>query len=269
MRRILPTVIILILTISEVEAATIYVPDNYNTIQKAVEEARADDTIIVREGSYKENIVIKKPITIRSQKGPEFTLIEAREPGKPVISIIGADNVTLSGFTVTGSSVSGIHLEKSNNGEIEKNISTHNRVGIYLYLAMNNVLTENEVTSNDQTGIYLVSSNNNTLIKNMADSNTEKGIFLNSSNRNKLMYNSASFNRWNGITLWSSNNNRLEGNEVLRNTYSIVESASLNNVLVDNYTWTNFFIILPILLVYVGVLFYLIQKRIFRLIYSG
>lgn len=35
---------------------TIYVPDNYTTIQAAVNNATAGDTIIVRDGTYSENV---------------------------------------------------------------------------------------------------------------------------------------------------------------------------------------------------------------------
>ena len=49
----------------------IYVPDDYSTIQKAVNHAQPGDTIIVRDGTYVENVVINKPyLTIKSEKWP-------------------------------------------------------------------------------------------------------------------------------------------------------------------------------------------------------
>jgi len=41
-------------------AATIYVPDDYPTIQAAVDAANPGDTIIVSPGIYTEQIIIKK-----------------------------------------------------------------------------------------------------------------------------------------------------------------------------------------------------------------
>ena len=42
------------------EAKTIYVPDDYEKIQWAVDNASAGDTIIVRDGTYYENVIICK-----------------------------------------------------------------------------------------------------------------------------------------------------------------------------------------------------------------
>ena len=250
------------------EAATIYVRDNYKTIQEAVDHALPGDTIIVKDGEYRENIVISKPLTLKSDKGPDATVVRASHPAEPVFYVSDVSNAAIIGFTAAGSAVAGIYLNKAGNIEIRDNNTPNNRNGIFLYSSTNNVLTNNSSNSNDLTGIYLELSHNNTLEKNTANLNNEKGVFLNLSNGNKLLNNIANRNEWNGITLWASNNNRVEGNEILRNTYGIVESGSSNNTLNGNYTWTNFYIILPIILIYVGVLLYWIQRRIFRLIYS-
>jgi len=42
------------------EAKTIYVPDDYARIQWAVDSASIGDTIIVRDGTYYENVVVTK-----------------------------------------------------------------------------------------------------------------------------------------------------------------------------------------------------------------
>ena len=47
-------------------AKTIYVPDDYAKIQWAVDAASAGDTIIVRPGTYNENVDVDKPLEIRS-----------------------------------------------------------------------------------------------------------------------------------------------------------------------------------------------------------
>src|SRR3990172_2518494 len=221
------------------EAATIYVRDNYNTIQDAIDSALAGDTVIVREGEYPENIKVTKPLTIKSEKGPDKTIVKAAKSGEPVFYI----------------------------SEMKNNKTPQNRNGIFLYSSNDNILTNNISNANDLTGIYLESSHNNTLKKNEANSNKEKGIFLNASNNNNLTHNIANRNEWNGITLWVSNNNRVEKNEVMRNTYSIIVSGSIGNIVNDNYTWTNLYIILPIILIYIGIILFFIQRKIFSLIY--
>ena len=49
--------------------ATIHVPDDYETVQAAVEAASLGDTIIVSDGMYPENIEVNKSLTIRSENG--------------------------------------------------------------------------------------------------------------------------------------------------------------------------------------------------------
>ena len=50
-------------------STTIYVPDDYPKIQWAVDNASAGDTIIVRDGTYTENIAVTKSLTIKSSSG--------------------------------------------------------------------------------------------------------------------------------------------------------------------------------------------------------
>ncbi len=57
-------VLILMLIICTASAKTIYVPDDYSTIQQAVNAAKDGDTIVVRDGVYVENVVVDKPLFI-------------------------------------------------------------------------------------------------------------------------------------------------------------------------------------------------------------
>jgi PKD repeat protein len=90
-------------TIKEpIKEPAFYVPDDYSTIQAAVDAASAGDTIIVREGTYYEKVVVDKSLTIKSSSGsPEYTIVDAVDPYADVFSVT-ADHVNISGFTVTG-----------------------------------------------------------------------------------------------------------------------------------------------------------------------
>ena len=87
-------------------ATTIYVPDDYPTIQQAIDAASKGDTIFVRSGTYIENIVIgayKEEIKLIGED-KETTIIDGNDPAreKAVItlcSIFGGYN-TISGFTI-------------------------------------------------------------------------------------------------------------------------------------------------------------------------
>jgi hypothetical protein len=54
----------------------VYVPDDYPTIQAAVDAVNAGDTIIVRDGTYTENVNVNKPhLTIQSENGADSTVL--------------------------------------------------------------------------------------------------------------------------------------------------------------------------------------------------
>ncbi|RLG38033.1 hypothetical protein DRN79_02230 [Methanosarcinales archaeon] len=58
------------------QAAVIYVPDDYPTIQQAVEAALPGDTIIVRDGIYVDKVtVFTTNLTIKSENGPNTCII--------------------------------------------------------------------------------------------------------------------------------------------------------------------------------------------------
>lgn len=87
---------------------TIYVPDNYPTIQVAINNSSNGDTVIVKSGTYVENINYQgKAITVMSLNGPATTIIDGGNPAIPQYGSVvtfnqgeGHDSV-LDGFTLT------------------------------------------------------------------------------------------------------------------------------------------------------------------------
>lgn len=249
-------------------AATIYVPDNFKTINEAVKNADPKDTIIVRDGIYTENVVITKSLTVKSNKGADASIVHALIKSEPVFKISNVNEAAIIGFTATGSELAGIYLYNSNNGKLLDNKIKDNGSGIFLYSSDNNTVANNIADSNEQYGIYLESSNGNTIEKNSVHSNRDRGIFLNSSSNNNMTNNSVNLNAWDGVFLWASHNNILKDNKIFRNRYGIVLSDSNNNTLTDNSTWSNIYIILPVVLIYIGIIVYLIQKNLLRFLYK-
>ncbi len=57
--------------------STWYVPDNFATIQQAIDASQDGDTVIVRDGIYQENLNFRgRGITLRSENGAATTVIE-------------------------------------------------------------------------------------------------------------------------------------------------------------------------------------------------
>jgi hypothetical protein len=84
-------------------SATIYVPDDYPTIQDAINASINGDTVIVRPGTYVENIdFMGKATLVSSEKGPSVTIIDGDNKERVVNfnSLEGQDSI-LDGFTIT------------------------------------------------------------------------------------------------------------------------------------------------------------------------
>lgn len=84
----------------------IYVPDDYATIQAAIDAAIAGDTIVVRDGIYtgpgNHNLDFHgKAITLRSENGPQFTIIDC-DNSNPAVKFqsMELEGSVFEGFTI-------------------------------------------------------------------------------------------------------------------------------------------------------------------------
>jgi hypothetical protein len=108
---------------------TIHVPADQPTIQAAIDAAANGDTVLVSDGTYKENINFKgKAITVTSVNGPATATID----GGGVDSVVtfntgeGAGSV-LNGFTITnGNGFEGGGIFVSSSSTITNNVITAN-----------------------------------------------------------------------------------------------------------------------------------------------
>jgi hypothetical protein len=78
------------------------VPENFSTIQAAINAAVTGDTVRVAPGKYIENINFQgKAITVLSDAGPDFTIIDGNLANSVVVFITGeGPNSILDGFTI-------------------------------------------------------------------------------------------------------------------------------------------------------------------------
>jgi len=189
-------------------AGTLYVDDDYNNstsgwgvdhfaaIEAAVDAASPGDTILVAAGIYTENVEVDKSVTIQSQDGASETTVDGSTTEGHTFNVT-ADNVNISGFTVTGATArnkAGIYLDQVESCNISANICTNNYYGIYADKASNNTLTNNSVNSNSRYGVYLDNSSNNMLTNNTVSGNSKCGVDLDGSNSNTLTGNSITDN---------------------------------------------------------------------------
>ncbi len=191
----------------ESRGEVIYVPDDYPTIEDAVVHAEPGDTIIVRNGTYAENIKIDKSLTLKSEWGPKNCIVKAKDKGDPVFLIL-SDHVTLRGFTVIEG---GIYLYRSRYCKVVNNVCSFCPVGIGLEESSMNRVIENKCAAYNAINIGLVSSNSNLISRNILLNSTYFGIILFYSKDNIIFSNDFADNAmdaffWNSLlNLWVMN----------------------------------------------------------------
>jgi len=92
-----------LLPASAIAQNTWYVPDDFSTIQAGIDGSVNGDTVIVRDGTYVENLNFNgKAITLKSENGPASTIIDGNQSAAVVTFISHEDSGSvLEGFTVT------------------------------------------------------------------------------------------------------------------------------------------------------------------------
>src|SRR6188508_2534274 len=90
---------------AQIPRPVIRVPEEYATIQSAINAAGINSTVLVAPGTYIENIdFLGKGIELKSEQGPQVTILDGNQTG-PVISIlVGSGEPRVTGFTIRNGS---------------------------------------------------------------------------------------------------------------------------------------------------------------------
>ncbi|GEM_PF-4002768 len=151
--------------------SVIYVPDNYSTIQEAINAAEEGDTIIVREGVYHENLVIDKPLTLKGVSKEDVILDGEGIEAHYGVHII-ADGVVIRSFTIRGFTYGwgwGVQLTDADNCIVEDLKIIECNSGLNLYKGCdNNTIQYCEIIDIGGHGISIYGSSEgctNNLIK--------------------------------------------------------------------------------------------------------
>jgi parallel beta-helix repeat protein len=254
------------------QAATIIVPEDYTSIQDAIDNATAGDTIKVNGGIYMENLVVDKQLILRGiDTGNGNPVIDAGGIGSAIT--ITANGITLEGFTATNASgridvfyvdehggpvfsisEAGINVFSSNNNIIGNNATGNDCDGIAFYSSFaSNIIgisdnenelveiiseiMENNVTSNDLMNIAsIISKISNTVMGNTAANNSGNGFAFYLSPANTVAANTATGNMGNGFGMYLSIGNVVAGNIATDNHDSGIR---LDNAIVNTITWNS------------------------------
>lgn len=188
---------------------TLRVPGQFQTINAAIQAAQPNDTVLVSPGTYREQVLLDRDITLKSAGGPFVTTIDAQGGGGVVFGG-GVSAANVEGFTITNGTI-GI-VSGWNGGTIRGNRIVGNSggwtgagisAGGGWLLIVDNYIANN--IARDGGGIYTGEEGGrhtilrNTIVGNLA-SLDGGGIYASSENntgtmaQNTLLYNHAGRN---------------------------------------------------------------------------
>ena len=125
------------------------VPDDFDTIQAAIDASADGDVVIVATGSYTENLSLKSGVDVRGREAARTILLPS-EVTIPVVLASDIDDVTFGNFTVAEAQI-GVDVIGSTNLQIVNTIfDTATQFGLRVDIdstvdSLNNVFWENAV----------------------------------------------------------------------------------------------------------------------------
>jgi parallel beta-helix repeat protein len=204
------------------------------TISAAARVATAGQTVLVSSGTYQENVTpvnsgtAGSPIAYQAAPGATVTVTG----GTHAFTISSLSWITVSGFTVTGTTNDGIYVWKSSNVTLSGNTVTY---------------SGQPVQGQNAYGIYMGSSNGSTISGNTVDHNSDPGIYLTQGSAGDTVQgNEASYN----AEGWVRNANGIDvispGNTIIDNVLHNNEDSGIqfypggnNNVAAGNLSFDN------------------------------
>ncbi len=234
-------------TVGTIEKRTSFTnPTSRGYIQDLIDNASDGDTIYIPSGTYYENIVINKSISLIGEN-KDTTVIDGNYSDDVVF--ISADWVNISSFTIQNSGDvyaqdAGIDI-RSHYCTLSGNIiSKNNRYGIYLYYSNGNTVTGNIIMNKHDDGIRNYESSGNTITGNIilnnddgitvsGNNNNITGNYINSNNGNGIrLGNGAMFNTITGNTISNNSGEEFEGAIYLGDSHS--NTIAGNNITSNN-----------------------------------
>ncbi len=241
---------------------TIIVPDDYPSITGAIGNASAGDTILVRSGTYFENPIINKPLTLQGENSANTIVVGTGDSVGASVFTITADDVKISGFTITSvnysayanyaygviiegdkcvitgnnivNTLAGIFCSVQSSTLIAQNNITGNHNGIRFFGGFNNTISGNNITGNKGSAITIEGYSDNITGNNLSQNTIGIGM---SATYSVIFRNNMTENSNSGIYLPGSNN-IISANYIATSKYGIylVPSfgVSSNNMIFHN-----------------------------------
>ena len=234
-------------------------PGNYSKIQDAIDNASDGDTVFVYNGTYVENLIVNKSISLIGEN-KETTIIDGNKTND-FISIF-ADGVCINGFYIkngyTGclvisddniimdnifdcyySCIESPEEKRNSNNTFSNNIFFNSSVSINLYKSDYNNISGNILSKFDTTGINIQNSHHNVIYNNKfleSPDSAKSDLYFYISKDNYILNNNLSYRcNNNGIILYDSINNHFQRNVISNKRYAIdLSDLCINNNILEN-----------------------------------
>jgi len=211
------TILIMVFCIVPVSAKTLSVPQDYPTIQAAIDAAKRGDISQVTAGIYYENVVINEEIELMGAN-KVTTIIDGRGSGNVVY--VETSGITITGFTIrngnNGIRVAGLIGSINVTGNIIRN----NRYGVSFI------------------GDDITPTTDNTIVGNTFQNNSNVSVSIRCGASNMISLNDISGSAY-GMKLSITDTTTISDNLLTSTSYSIYLSygtgnSVLNNIGIDN-----------------------------------
>jgi len=235
--------------VNAANAEAMVVPDDYSTIQEAINHANNGDTVLVKSGTYSENVTVNKPLVLKGETSvssiinggitvkasdvaiDSFTLVgpETGNGGGTFsygLQVIGNQHTTTAAFIsncIFNGWVIAISVDGGNGNKIINNTISNTNVGIDI-CSSDNIISGNNIQTRyggiNVAGQYL---SNNLIFRNKISS--EVGIGVNWYNSNNQIFENSIRDCTTGIHLGAypegygpCSNNKIFHNNFIDNT---------------------------------------------------
>jgi nitrous oxidase accessory protein len=220
------------------DSKTITVPYDFSTIQAALNNATDGDTILVKKGTYMENPVINKSISLFGED-LSATVIDVTTGLR-----VRRENVTVSGFTFRGKGGdgilggTGISLEESY-CNISGNRITAVTHGLVLFESNDSYIAGNVFESIGLSSAIQLNFANRNLVKNNYIDSCVEGIQIwQNSNNNTIRENTITNCQDTAINFQYSNDNAIIGNNIsLSGLGTSIYGSNRNTISNNNYVY--------------------------------
>ena len=201
----------------------------FNSIAEGIEAVTSGKSVVVAAGTYNEQLIINKGITLQGAGKESAFIIGLGYTGNLIT--VTADDVTISGFTIDGKSDTDMGICSDSSSSIssikisENLIQSHQDSGILYHRESNDYSSgiyfyDNEIYFNSKNGIKVTGAGSGIIESNTIRKNTN-GIRTYNSASLEVKHNNIDGNTSAGILCQDSSFLLIWGNEITINDYGI------------------------------------------------